>query len=343
MPTSPVNNLSHPLRVLLSRDALERFGAGIQSRLEGVAYETVELDALGQQTDNTGIDIAFLTKDVSGRSTKTSLSEPLAKFFDLLRTSDSLRWVHTHSAGADRPIYPELIARGVTVTTSSGLTADTVAQSAVGGLLSLARRFPRLLEAQRRHAWEPLIDERAPRDLKGQVAAVAGLGPIGQEIARLLAAIGLHIIGVRTSSAPAAHCAEVVTYADLPFIAPRIDWLILACPLTDTTRRMVNAQLLSHLSRGAHLINVARGEIVVERDLIEALQQDHLAGAFLDVFELEPLSADSPLWSMPDVIITPHTASHSIGYYTRVGELFLDNLARWRAGQPLINDATRYK
>ena len=343
MPSPPLPDNSHPLRILLSGDAIERFGEGIRDRLDALPHELVALEATSPILSGAGFDVAFLTKDISGRSTKTALSGPLEKFFNLLRGSSSLRWVHTHSAGADRPIYPELIARGVTVSTSSGLTADTVAQSAVAGLLSLARRFPRLREAQQRHAWEPLIDARAPRDLKGQVAVVAGLGPIGQEIARLLSAIGLHVIGVRTSSAPAAHCAETIAYADLPMVAPRTDWLVLACPLTDTTRRMVDAGLLSQLPRGAHLINVARGEVVVERDLIAALQQGHLAGAFLDVFELEPLAADSPLWDMPDVIVTPHTASHSIGYYTRVGELFLDNLARWRDGLPLVNDATRYR
>jgi phosphoglycerate dehydrogenase-like enzyme len=170
-----------------------------------------------------------------------------------------------------------------------------------------------------------------------------GLGPIGQEIARLLSAIGLHVVGVRTSTKVAAHCAETITYVDLAEAAARADWLVLACPLTETTRRMINAELLSQLPRGAHLINVARGEVVVERDLIEALKQGRLAGAFLDVFELEPLSVDSPLWAMPNVIVTPHTASHSIGYYTRVGGLFLDNLTRWKDGLPMVNDATRYR
>ena len=223
------------LRILLSHDAIERFGADIRSRLDGVPHELVTLDSLNARSNDVAIDIAFLTKDVSGQSTKTVLSDSLTAFFDLLRQSPTLRWVHTHSAGADRPIYPKLIARGVTVTTSSGLTADTVAQSAVGGLLALARRFPQLMGAQQRRAWEPLIDQRAPRDLKGQTAIVVGLGPIGLEIARLLTAIGLHVIGVRTSATPAAHCVETIAYADLFKVLPRADWLLLACPLTDIT------------------------------------------------------------------------------------------------------------
>lgn len=330
------------LRILLSHDAIERFGADIANYLPGETPELMALESIDGNSDS-AIDIAFLTKDISGRSTKTVLSDSLAHFFSLLRSSSALKWVHTHSAGADRPIYPELIARGVKVSTSSGLTADTVAQSAVAGLLSLARRLPRLRDAQQRRAWEPLLDARAPRDLKGQVATVVGQGPIGQEISRLLSAVGLHVIGVRTSVRPAPHCAETIAFESLPQVLPRTDWLVLACPLTDITRRMIDASTFAHLPAGAHLINVSRGEVVVEKDLIDALRRSHLAGAFLDVFELEPLSADSPLWTMPDVIITPHTASHSTGYYTRVGELFLDNLVRWRKGEPLINDATRYQ
>jgi phosphoglycerate dehydrogenase-like enzyme len=331
-----------PLRILLSQDAIGRFGSDIASRLGSRAHQLVALESLEEMSD-ARINLAFLTKDVSGRSTKTDLSKPLAKFFDTLRRSSALEWVHTHSAGADRPIYPELIARGVTVSTSSGLTADTVAQSAVAGLLSLARNFPQLQAAQIGRRWEPQIDERAPRDLKGQIAVVVGMGPIGLEISRLLAAIGLYVIGVRTTTSPAPHCAETVAYDSLPLILPRADWLILACPLTDTTRRLIDAGSLGSLPPGARLINVARGEVVVEQDLIDALQDGRLAGAFLDVFEQEPLPSESPLWSMPRVIVTPHTASHSIGYYTRVGALFLENLSRWCEGQPLVNDATRYR
>jgi len=330
------------LRLLMSRDAIDRFGPAVSARLVSVPHQLVARESLAESGD-AEIDIAFLTKDVSGRSTKTDLSAPLAHFFELLRQSVRLKWVHTHSAGADRPIYPQLIGRGVTVTTSSGLTADTVAQSAVGGVLALARRFPLLQEAQRRRSWEPLIDGRAPRDLKGQVAVVVGLGPIGREIARLLTAIGLHVIGVRTSTTADPGCAETVTFADLPANAPRADWLLLACPLTDLTRQLVDAAMLSRLPRGAYLINVARGEVVVEQELVAALQQGRLAGAFLDVFEIEPLAADSPLWTLPNVMVTPHTASHSVGYYTRVGELFLDNLSRWVDGKALVNDATRYR
>jgi hypothetical protein len=248
------------LRLLMSRDAIDRFGPAVSARLVSVPHQLVARESLAESGD-AQIDVAFLTKDVSGRSTKTDLSAPLAHFFALLRQSTRLKWVHTHSAGADRPIYAEVIGRGVTVTTSSGLTADTVAQSAVGGVLALARRFPLLQEAQRRRSWEPLIDGRAPRDLKGQVAVVVGLGPIGREIARLLTAIGLHVIGVRTSATADPGCRDRC----LPTCrrSRRADWLLLAS-LTGLTRQLVDG-LLSRLPRGVSHQRGAR-RVVVEQE-----------------------------------------------------------------------------
>ena len=127
----------------------------------------------------------------------------------------------------------------------------------------------------------------------------------------------------------------MVRFEDIGQVLGESDWLILACPLTPRTRGLVNAQLLQALPAGAQLINVARGEVVVQNDLIDALRSGHLAGALLDVFEHEPLPADSPLWTLPNVIVTPHAAGHSDGNAARVQQMFLDNLARWLAGQPL--------
>jgi phosphoglycerate dehydrogenase-like enzyme len=117
----------------------------------------------------------------------------------------------------------------------------------------------------------------------------------------------------------------------------KADWLILACPLTDITRGLINRHALALLPPGAHLINVSRGEVVNEADLIDALQSGQLAGAFLDVFAHEPLAADSPLWDLTNVIVTPHTAGHSDGHFERVAQAFVGNLARWLANQPLLN------
>jgi phosphoglycerate dehydrogenase-like enzyme len=201
-----------------------------------------------------------------------------------------------------------------------------VAQTALAGLLALARHFPRLWAAQKEHRWASLIGGALPRDLSGQTAVVVGWGPVGQRLGALLRALGLKIVVARHTPASAAPGVETVTYDALTSVLGRADWLILACPLSDRTRKLVDARALAALPRGAHLVNVARGEIVVERDLIEALRCGALAGAYLDVFEHEPLDGASPLWDLDNVIVTPHSAGHSDGNTARVDRIFLANL-----------------
>jgi phosphoglycerate dehydrogenase-like enzyme len=278
-----------------------------------------------------------MTRDVTGASTKHQVLPSTQHFHDLLRQAPTLRWVHIHSAGADRPVFPQLMARGVAVTTSSGANAAVVAQTAVAGLLALARGFPRLMAAQRERRWAPSIGEALPRDLTGQTAVIVGWGPVGRHIAKLLQAAGLQCIAVRRDAVPAAEGFETVGYEELPAVLPRADWLLLACPLTARTRGLIGAAALSLLPRGAQLVNVARGEVVVEEELVAALRTGTLAGAFLDVFEHEPLAPQSPLWALENVIATPHSAGHSDGNEPRVDAMFIANLARWAQGEPLAS------
>lgn len=322
-----------PIRVLLSRAADERFGARIRAQLGSRPHAVVHLEAVGDSP----VDIALLTRDVTSTSSKLDLSPSMRSFFDTLDASPRLAWVHTHSAGADRPMYPRLMARGVTVTTSSGANAVTVAVSAIGGVIALARRFPLLMEQQRRHAWKPFQEDHAPRDLAGQHAVVVGLGPIGREISRLLRAFGVTVTGARMGAGEVPECDETITYADLRNVLPKADWLVLACPLTEVTRGMIDTAALAALRSHAHLINASRGEVVDEAALAAALGSKRLAGAWLDVFHHEPLDSASPFWDLPNVIVSPHTSSRSTGNYDRVGEIFLDNLGRWRDGKPMRN------
>lgn len=325
-----------PLRLLLSQQALAQHGAAIARVFGARAYElvTIEQAVAGTRSD---IDLAFISRDVTGLSTKHELAPGLQACYEVLRRSQGLRWVHIHSAGADRDIYVELRARGVRVTTSSGANAEVVAQTALAGLLALARRFPQLMAAQREHRWAPLIGSALSRDLGGQTAVLVGWGPIGQRIGAFLRLLGLRLVVVRTQARPPQDEIEFVGLGDLPAVLPRADWLLLACPLTPQTRGLIDAHALTALPRGASLVNVARGEVVVEADLIAALRSGHLGGAFLDVYEHEPLPVASPLWDLPNVIAMPHSAGHSDGNAARVAALFLDNLGRWCAGQALHN------
>lgn len=324
------------LRLLLSRAAADRFAGRIREVLDGRPHDLLLLEELAPSPAQR-IDVALLSRDITGKSTKFRLAEGTQRFFDTLYASAGLRWLHIHSAGTDRPVYPKLFERGVAITTSSGASARTLGVSVLGGMIALARDFIAQWEAQRRHAWEPLDEVGGPPEFGGQTAIVVGLGPIGREIARLLRAFGLHVIGVRRDARPVAECDETLTYAQLPAALPRADWLVLACPLTATTRGLIDREALARLPRHARLVNVARGEVVVEPELVAALSGGRLGGAWLDVFEHEPLDPASPLWDLPNVIVSPHSSSRSPGHYDAVGEIFLDNLARWRDGRPLRN------
>jgi phosphoglycerate dehydrogenase-like enzyme len=283
-------------------------------------------------------DIAFMTREVTGKSSPTNPTPELRGFDAVVRKSPNLKWLQIHPAGAERPIYRELRARGVKVTTASGATAVTVAHSTLGALIAINRRFPLLADAQRRHAWEPRLGERSPRDLACQCAVIVGMGPIGRNVASLLAMLGMRTIGVRRTAEPVEPCERVVAYEQLHEVLPQADWLILCCPASPVTRGIANAAAFAAMPEGAHLINVARGEIAVEQDVIAALQSGKLAGAYLDVFEREPLDSASPLWDLPNVLVSPHTASHSLGQNEAIFGIFLDNLTRFRAGQALRND-----
>lgn len=249
----------------------------------------------------------------------------------------NLRWMHLPNAGVDDPVFHRLLAKGVRLTTSSGASAEPIAHTAIGGVLALARGFPSWTAAQRRHEWAP--HRQRPRDLRGQSMVVVGVGAIGNEIARLAQALGLYVIGVRRSPRRSGdHVDEMVSPAELRTVAARADWLVLACPLNEETRGLIDARLLASLPAQAHVINVARGAVLEETALIAALRSGHVRGAYLDVFEHEPLPPDSPLWDLPNVLVSPHDAGVADGNAGRVAEIFFDNLERWRRGEPLLNE-----
>jgi phosphoglycerate dehydrogenase-like enzyme len=275
-------------------------------------------------------EIAFFSGDV--------FPDFARQFFSAVRKAPRLKWLHVFNVGVDHPIFDEMLARGVRLTTSAGSTAVPIAQTAIMALLALARGFPRWLVAQRARRWDP---ERGapPRDLQDQTAVILGLGKIGAEIARLARVLGLKVIGVRRSPRGAGDPVdELHPPAALPGLLARCDWLIIACPLTSETRGLIGADALARLPRGARLINIARGEIVDEKALIGALKSGQLAGAYLDAFETEPLPPESPLWDMPNVLVTPHNSAAAAGNDQRVLEIFLDNLGRWHRGAQLVNE-----
>jgi len=322
--------------LLVSRYIDRTYGARIREAFPGIQVVTLPADdepPLGEEVIQ-ALDFAFFSTDVY-----PAYSRP---FFQAVRAAPNLKWIHVMSAGVDNWVFQELLKKGVRMTTSSGSTAKPIAQTVIGGMLMLSRGFLHWAEAQRRKAWEPLRGEAVPPDLAGQRMTVVGLGAIGCEIARLATAIGLEVTGVRRSPRREGDPVDrIVPPSELLALANDTDWLALACPLTEETRGLASCAVLEALPRGAHVLNIARGEVVDEPAMIDLLRSGHLGGAYLDVFTREPLEPESPLWDMPNVIISPHNSAAARGNDHRVAtEYFLPNLARMARGEPLINEVT---
>jgi D-2-hydroxyacid dehydrogenase (NADP+) len=313
-------------KLLMSEQARAR----LQGRIDALVRRTNPSATIRYLDVNaSSADIAFVSRDVTGFSTKQVILPATQTFYDALDRSHDLKWVHIHSAGMDRAIYQSLAARGVAVTTSAGNNAKIVAQSALGGLLALARRMHYLGRAQQAREWKPLQGEMTPRDLAKQTVVIVGWGEIAQQLAKYLTMLELNVIIVRKQMGMPAGSLETVTLEQLNGVLPRADWLILACPLTPETHHLIDTDSLRRLPKSAYLINIARGQIVDENALLKVLKEGALAGAFLDVFEHEPLAKTSELWGLPNVIITPHSAGFSDGNESRVDEIFLTKLEHW--------------
>jgi phosphoglycerate dehydrogenase-like enzyme len=318
-----------PVRLLMSGEAAGKLSGEIARRFGARPHRIVTPD----DADAAQADIAFVSRDVTGLSTKHKILPDTQRMYDVLRAAKKLQWVHIHSAGTDRAVYLELRDRGVTIATSSAANAPVVAQTALLGLLALARHWPKLIAAQREHRWAPLFASGLPRDLQGQTAVIVGWGPVAQEVGRLLRAIGLQLVVVRRSAGEVGEDIVAVPHTRLCEVLPGADFLVLACPLTNETRGLIGREELALLPAHAGLVNVSRGEVIDEPALIEALQAQRIAGAYLDVFAQEPLPATSPLWTLPNVIATPHSAGFSDGNEERVARMFLANLERWLHGE----------
>ena len=285
------------------------------------------------QPDSDRIDCTFLDRDTRFREHTN------AAFTDAIVASKSCRWIHLTSSGVNPAPYMDAMYRnGAVVTTSTGSNAEPVAQTGFTGLLMLARGFPAYLEGQRRHEWRPMRGDALPHDLRGQTVVVIGVGAVGKTFAGYARAFGLRVVGVRRSPAtPDDPVDELHPPAKLHELLPRADWIVLTCPLTQQTRDLIDARAFAHMKKGARLINISRGEVVDEAALIEALRSGKLAGAALDAHVQEPLPPDSPLWDLPNVIVTPHNASASTGNERRAAEIFIENYRRWALGEPMLN------
>jgi phosphoglycerate dehydrogenase-like enzyme len=230
-------------------------------------------------------------------------------------------------------MYRPIVERGITFTNGAGSQSIPIAQYILLMMLHHAKRMDLWERSQARRAWE-----HAPCDeLTGKTVALFGLGGIGQEVARLAKAFRMNVIGLRRRPDPVEHVDELLPPDAAGDLCARADFLVICAPLTRATRGAIGAAELARLRPSAYLINVARGPIVDEDALLHVLQARRIAGAALDVFSVEPLPQDHPFWTLPNVVITPHTSPSSPLHIHRGTELFLDNLRRYARGEPLLN------
>jgi phosphoglycerate dehydrogenase-like enzyme len=244
------------------------------------------------------------------------------------------RWVHTASAGVDRLLCPELVASDTVLTNARGVFEQPIAEYVAGLVLAMAKDFPGTWELQRQRRWK----HRETMRLAGTRAVVVGSGPIGRAISRTLTALGVRVDLVgRTERTADPEVGRVHGSGALAGLLPSSDWVVCAAPLTEDTEGMFDAAAFARMKPTARFINVGRGPLVVQKDLVDALLRRTISGAALDVFETEPLAADSRLWDVPGLLVSPHMSGDTVGWRDALAEQFMDNFDRWAAGEPLFN------
>ncbi|GHO43372.1 D-2-hydroxyacid dehydrogenase [Ktedonospora formicarum] len=263
----------------------------------------------------------------------------------------NLRWLQSPAAGLDSLrgnsiLEPE---SGVIVTTASGVHITNISEYVFGSMIMFNRSWPQLLDMQKQRIWPPktadYVEETyhipfRERELAGQTLGIIGMGNIGRRIAQVAHAFGMRVLATRHS----VHNGEQDPDADQLFpqenmhtVLGQSDYVVIAVPLTNKTEKLIGERELRAMRPHAYLVNIARGKVIDEEMLIRALQEDWIAGAGLDVTATEPLPKDSPLYSLPNVILTPHISGATNHYEARLAEIFADNLRRYRAGQELRN------
>jgi phosphoglycerate dehydrogenase-like enzyme len=254
---------------------------------------------------------------------------------DFRRKAPLVRWIQSSSSGIGEWVRRlDIVDAPIVATNAAGIHAVPLAEFVVFAMLHFARSWPRMAAEQRAHHWQRCAIET----LDGKTLGIIGLGHVGRTVARLARPFGMRVLGVkRTPGAVPVDVDAVYGTEQLPEVLAQSHYLVLSVPHTAETVGLIGASELARLPQGAVLINIARGSLVDEGALIEALRSGHLGGAALDVVAREPLAAESPLWDMQNVIVTPHSMSTAVDENERLTELFCENLRLYLDGKPLRN------
>lgn len=321
-----------------------------------VQFDPSQLDELRQISPDAQVNSRPLSQGDTLPEELWQQAEILYTFRNLPQPEQApnLRWIQFHSAGIEEHLDSPIVHQAnVQATTLSGANAPQVAEHAVALMLALGHHIHEMLADQNLSKWPTQRGERyQPKELLGSTVGIIGYGSIGQRLARLLQSFGVSILASkRDLLTDGSEDYQVDRQGDprgelvqrlypgkaLGTMLKECDYIVVTVPLTIETRGMLGAKQLASAKPGALLIDVSRGGVVDQEALVQALQKRQLGGAALDVFPIEPLPADSPLWQMPNVIISPHIAGLSPSYEKRAFELFKENLRRYIAGEELLN------
>ncbi len=323
------------------RVEIELLGQDQRRLLRGFKYPSErEREAVAEGLhgafDRADVVFGFWGAELHSALTYATAKGAVAGKLTLRDAAPHLKWIQLTSAGADRLLNSGFIEEGVIVTTVSGLHATPIGEFVLSAMLMFAKGAPGAMRAQMRHEWTRF----APRELYGKTVGVVGFGHIGQEVGRLSKAFGCRVIATNRSakerhSAPNAD--EIMPSDQLHKLLGESHYVVLSMPLTPKTRGMIGEPELRAMKPTAVLVNIARGAVVAEAALIQALRERWIAGAALDVFEQEPLPPEHPFWDMENVVLTPHISGGTEIYNERAAEIFARNLARYLRGEPLEN------
>jgi phosphoglycerate dehydrogenase-like enzyme len=253
-----------------------------------------------------------------------------------LELAPHLEWIHTRYAGLDRALFPELIESSITLTNGSGVFSQSLGEFAMLGALYFAKDVPRLLRAKVARRWDIFDCD----EVRKQTMGIVGYGDIGRAVARRAKALDMRVLALRRNISPRPgdeHVDRLYPTDRLHEMLPECDYVVVAAPLTRETQGMIGAPEFARMKPEAVVMNIGRGPVIDEAAMIDALRSGRIRGAALDVFEIEPLPPESPLWDMDNVLLSPHCTDHTRDWLADAANFFLEQLTRWRAGQPLKN------
>ncbi len=312
------------MKVLFTFDLKDKYIDSLKKSFKNVEIvKSEDMDVLSEEVKDADVMAAMLMRKFDS---------------DLIKKGKNLKWIQSWSAGVDRflkeDLFDYLKENDITLTSVRGIHRESMAEQVIGYLISFSRRFFDLYELQQKREWDRIKVDY----LKNKTLAIFGLGAVGQEVARKASAFNMNIIGIkRNTDVEIPHVNQIYSPEQKEEVLNKADYVVVTLPLTDQTRGYFGQKEFQAMKKSAHFINVARGEIVKQAELIKALQDETIAGAALDVFEEEPLPEDSPLYELDDVIITPHTAGLFPHYNKEAVQVFKNNLRLFLEGEEMVN------